>query len=321
MRRYFQNTSGYSVRCLKDEVHQAPIELNFTAINVASYAQLEMVKVINRTRGGVETLFWPDTMLVIPDELDFYEGDTLLCIGYIDNLESGTLDTPFESKKYTLQFAANIPCPGTPTVDYAGQVYSTVQIFSQCWMKEDLNVGTMIQGTEEMTDNGIIEKYCINNDEDSCTRYGGLYLWPELMQYTTMQGGQGICPPGWHIPADEDWKVLEGAVDSQFGIGSTQWDIHDEMRGYNAGTNLKTTSGWYEDGNGTDMYGFSGEPAGFRDFSGWIYHSNRYADWWTSTISPGQEMWVVHLSHDWTGVGRFDYSADWGFRARCLKND
>ncbi len=52
-----------------------------------------------------------------------------------------------------------------------------------------------------------------------------LYQWEEMMQYTTQQGAQGICPPGWHLPTDEEWKVLEGAVDSQYGIGDPEWDI------------------------------------------------------------------------------------------------
>ena len=82
----------------------------------------------------------------------------------------------------------------------------------------------MIHGTMEQSNNGIIEKYCYNNEPDSCTKYGGLYQWNEMMQYTTQQGAQGICPPGWHLPTDEEWKVLEGAVDSQYGIGDPEWD-------------------------------------------------------------------------------------------------
>ena len=140
--------------------------------------------------------------------------------------ESGILDNPESNETYTFQFATNIPCKGTPTVTYEGQVYNTIQIFNQCWLKVNLNVGTMIPGTEEMTDNGIIEKYCYNNEPDSCTKYGGLYQWNEMMQYVTQQGTQGICPPDWHLPTDEEWKVLEGAVDSQYGIGDYTWDVN-----------------------------------------------------------------------------------------------
>ncbi|MEA3479507.1 MAG: FISUMP domain-containing protein [Bacteroidota bacterium] len=115
-------------------------------------------------------------------------------------------------------------CTGTPTVNYEGQVYNTVQIFNQCWLKENLNVGTMIQGTEEMTNNGIVEKYCYLNFTSYCEMYGGLYQWHEMMGYDTISGSQGICPTGWHIPSDEECKVLEGSTDSQFVIGDTEWD-------------------------------------------------------------------------------------------------
>jgi hypothetical protein len=98
--------------------------------------------------------------------------------------ESGILDAPQTNKNYTFQFATNVPSPGTPIVTYEGQVYNTIQIFSQCWLKENLNVGTMIPGTREMSNNSVIEKYCYNNEQDSCTKYGGLYQWDEMMQYT-----------------------------------------------------------------------------------------------------------------------------------------
>ena len=44
------------------------------------------------------------------------------------------------------------------------------------------------------------------------------------MKYTTKEGAQGICPPGWHIPTDEEWKLLEGEVDSQYEFPDPEWD-------------------------------------------------------------------------------------------------
>ncbi|MDP1623438.1 MAG: FISUMP domain-containing protein [Bacteroidales bacterium] len=130
----------------------------------------------------------------------FSQGDTLLYIGYAGTLQSGKLDTPGASSSHTFQFATNIPCPGTPAVTYEGQVYNTIQIFSQCWLKENLNVGSMINGSQNQTNNGILEKYCHSNNPDSCIKYGGLYQWDEMMQYVTQQGSRGICPPDWLRP-------------------------------------------------------------------------------------------------------------------------
>jgi len=233
--------------------------------------------------------------------------------------QSGMLDSPEENQAYTFQFATNIPCPGTPTVEYEGHVYNTIQVFSQCWLKENLNVGTMISGTIEQSNNGIIEKYCYNNDPDSCTKYGGLYQWREMMQYTTQQGAQGICPPGWHLPTDEEWKVLEGAVDSQYGIGDNTWDDYG-YRGYDAGTNLKTTSGWNYNGNGTDLFGFSGLPGGSRDYDGNFDDVGDYGRWWPSTENSSLSAWFRFLYYNDPGVLRSNFSKEVGFSVRCLRD-
>lgn len=74
------------------------------------------------------------------------------------------------------------PCPGIPTVEHGGITYNTVQINDQCWLKENLNIGTMIGTHNEMTNNSIIEKYCYENKEQNCDKYGALYQWSEAMQ-------------------------------------------------------------------------------------------------------------------------------------------
>ncbi len=208
-------------------------------------------------------------------------GDELLYVGNKMTLKSGMMDIPKESKTYILQFASKMPCPGTPTVEYEGQVYNTVQIFSQCWMKENLNVGTMVPSNQEITDNDVIEKYCYDNVSNNCTKYGGLYPWSEMMQYTTKLGAQGICPVGWHIPTDEEWKVLEGSADSKYGIGDPEWD-EIYFRGWDAGKNLRSASGWNSGGNGTDLFGFAGLPGGM--LTGSNFERIGTMGWWlTST--------------------------------------
>ena len=232
--------------------------------------------------------------------------------------ESGILDIPSANKTYNFQFATNIPCPGTPTVIYEGQVYNTIQIFSQCWLKENLNVGNMIIGTQDQTNNGIKEKYCYNNNPDSCTKYGGLYQWNEMMQYTTQQGVQGLCPPGWHLPTDEEWKVLAGAVDSQYGIGDQTWDGYSHQ-GYDAGTNLKTTSGWYGLNNGTDLYGFSSLPGGYRYLNGVFNVIGGAGNLWTSS-KYDINAWMRELQYDMPYVYRINYGIWSGNSVRCLRN-
>lgn len=250
----------------------------------------------------------------------FNLGDDLLYIGYTDTLQSGMLGAPEENETNTFQFTTNIPCTGTPTVTYEGQVYNTIQIFSQCWLKENLNVGTMIDGNDEMEDNGTIEKYCYDNEPDSCTKYGGLYQWDEMMQFTTEQGTQGICPPGWHIPTDDESKILEGAADSHYMIGDSEWDL-TELRGWDAGDNLKTTSGWRNGENGTDLFGFSLLPTGSRNWSDGVFlEVGGYGYWETSTDYDNNTKWYRAFGHGLSKIYRDHSHKRNGAGVRCLRD-
>ncbi|MCX6233771.1 MAG: hypothetical protein NT175_03490 [Bacteroidetes bacterium] len=256
----------------------------------------------------------------------FNPGDELLYIGYADTLESGILDELVENHIYTFQFATNIPCPGTPTVIYEGQVYNTIQIFSQCWLKENLNVGTMIPGVQAMEDDGIIEKYCYNDEEDICFIYGGLYQWNEMMQYSIRQSTKGICPPDWHIPTDNEWKILEGTVDSQYPVGDPEWD-EEWWRGFDAGANLRETgtTHWFNPNWGaTNESGFTALPGGYRNY---VYSNfaamGTYASFWTSSWPEYNPYfkWDRWLNYNSTDIERVTSQDGSGYSVRCVRDD
>ncbi len=171
-----------------------------------------------------------------------------------------------------------------------------------------------------MTDNGVIEKYCYNDDQNNCNIYGGLYTWNEMMQYNTQQGAQGICPTGWHIPCDEEWNVLEGSVDSQYGIGDPEWD-DNVIRGFDVGTRLRSTNGWDSNGNGNDLAGFSGLPSGIVNADGNFYLITAYAYWWTSTESNNDKSWYNFLNYNSPEVTRLNEDKDYGFNVRCVMDE
>ncbi len=87
------------------------------------------------------------------------------------------------------------------------QSYATIKIGDQCWMQENLNIGTLINSSSNQSDNSIIEKYCFSDNETNCDIYGGLYQWNEAMEYDE-ENIEGICPDGWHIPTYNDWNTL-----------------------------------------------------------------------------------------------------------------
>ena len=198
-----------------------------------------------------------------------------------------------------------------------GQTYNTVQIGDQCWMAENLNIGIRIDGTEEMTNNSVIEKYCYNNSNTNCNEYGGLYQWNEMMEYSTTPGVQGICPAGWHIPTDYEWKILEGTVDSQYPVGDPIWNNID-WRGYDVGINLKSTSGWHESGNGSGLYCFDALPGGYRFMDGSFPGLTRSATFWSSSEYTTNSGWHRHLNFDYDNVYRGSNIMSYGFSVRCV---
>jgi len=198
-----------------------------------------------------------------------------------------------------------------------GQNYNTVQIGTQCWMANNLNIGTMINGNGDQTNNGIIEKYCYNNEIDSCNKYGGYYQWNEMMQYSTVPGIQGICLDGWHIPTDDEWKYLEGVVDSLYPVGDPIWDT-PEWRGFDVGKNLKTTYGWYDNNNGTDLFGFSALPAGYRRYAGeFVYIIGEGHFWSSNEASTWNAIWR-YLSHIHDDINRHTNTKAWALSLRCI---
>jgi uncharacterized protein (TIGR02145 family) len=206
-------------------------------------------------------------------------------------------------------------------VEYEGQVYHTIQIFNQCWFKENLNAGYMRERYYPQTDNDTIEKYCYMDEPENCLKYGGLYFWDEMMNYSKREGTQGICPPGWHIPSDDEFKLLAGAVDSVYGIGDPIWNDVWDHHGSNVAHRLKTTTGWWQEGNGNDYFGFSALPGGLR------WHNTNFNDelidayFWTSTEHTYSTSWYRLLYYNDDGIYRNgDFRKITGLSIRCVKD-
>ena len=193
------------------------------------------------------------------------------------------------------------PCPGIPTVAYEGRIYNTVLIGDRCWLKENLNVGTMINGNEEMTDNSLIEKYCYDNDIANCNEYGALYQWDEMMQYTTTQGVQGICPADWHIPTNNELQTLSVMVDFN-------------------GNSLKAVGQGYGNGAGTNTSGFSALLSGYRDSNGYFTHLGSYTHFWSSTENYATHSFSMFVFDNNKKIFFSNSSKENGYSIRCIKD-
>jgi uncharacterized protein (TIGR02145 family) len=214
----------------------------------------------------------------------------------------------------TINYTVLNPCPGTPTVIYAGQIYTTVQIGNQCWLAENLNVGTMVDTLQDQTDNGVIEKYCYQDDPANCAIYGGSYQWGEALQYQNGASDssspnpafsghvQGICPGGWHIPTRAEFDTL----------------LHKENLSGNA---LKAIGQGLANGKGTNTSGFSALMGGFRQWTG-AWHGFGYdPQFWTiSEVAPtqGYFLWLSYNTVDTFTLDGWHKSA--GMSIRCVKD-
>ena len=199
-----------------------------------------------------------------------------------------------------------------------GKTYLTVQIGNQCWFAENLNVGIRIDGTNDQLDNAIIEKYCYDNSESNCNLYGGFYQWDEMMQYSITEMTQGICPVGWHIPSDYEWKVMEMTLGMDPTVANAAgW------RGTDEGGKLKAAGTLYWDSpntGATNASQFNALPSGDRNSTGTFEAPGYFTDFWTSTFIIDSQCWYRYLDADHSQIYRIDGNRKFGTPIRCVKD-
>ena len=203
-----------------------------------------------------------------------------------------------------------------------GKAYNTVKIGTQCWMADNLNIGTRINGVNNPVNDGVIQKYCYNDDELNCDVYGGLYQWGEMMNYAASSsanpsGRQGICPPDWHLPSDAEWCQMETTLDATVNCSASGW------RGTNAGGQMKEggLSHWTAPNTGgSNASGFTALPGGYRLNGGGFYDQPNTGYFWSATQSDPSNMWSQALSYFKATVNRSANPMTDGFSVRCVKD-
>jgi uncharacterized protein (TIGR02145 family) len=216
--------------------------------------------------------------------------------------------------------------------DYDGNVYQTVQIGSQVWMAENLKVtryenGQSIQYVSSFPgwhDLLVDDKaYCWAFNEVSSI-YGMLYSWAGAMNGASSSnadpsGVQGVCPDGWHLPSDPEWKQME----KDLGMSQAEAD-GTSYRGTDEGGKLKEeeTAHWNDPNTGaTNTTGFTALPASYRDWDGQFGPTGQNASFWTTTEASSSDTWNRVLFDNFAGVYRSSYNKIMGLSVRCVKDD
>lgn len=212
---------------------------------------------------------------------------------------------------YPKQFPPVQSCPELPVVIYGGEEYPTVLIENRCWMAKNLNIGIMIGGSIDMTDNNVIEKYCYDNDTSNCNVFGGLYQWDEVMQYQSEEGSQGICPEGWHVSTNRDFVDLLIYHDNN---GEFLMDNRDTL--------------WKEYGQSEifNLTGFSALPAGQKNLPSEHYPYPfvlRYyhAYFWCSKEMDDRNTICFEVPNKYGAIEGQYFDKKYGLSIRCVKDE
>lgn len=184
-----------------------------------------------------------------------------------------------------------------------------IKIGEQWWAAKNLNTSVFRNGdvimeaksNEEWMKAGNANQavwcYYGNNPENG-EKYGKLYNW------VAVNDKRGIAPNGWHVASDAEWSVLINILGGE----------------KNAPTKMKSTSGWEDSSNGTNISGFSAFPAGYRNFNGAFGYSVTNAYWWCTTEADSANA-LYHNIYYFTNIVTRDIDKKQvGFSVRCIKD-
>lgn len=223
-------------------------------------------------------------------------------------------------------------CPGMtfPLTDYDGNVYSTVLIGTQCWMKENLRSSHYSDGTAISQGVAVSQttpyRYRPDNNSMNVATHGYLYNWRAVMRNSPSSnsipsGVQGVCPTGWHVPSEAEWVQLTDYLSS-----NSQYFCENDSA--NIAKSLACTSGWQsniyscsvgENQSTNNASGFSARPSGY--YTGPYNGFGSAAFFWTTTDEPQTaKAWYFSLFYGLPTVGHDSNNKATAFSVRCLRN-
>lgn len=213
---------------------------------------------------------------------------------------------------------AIVACSDSFTDDRDGQSYDMVEIGGVTWMAENLNYAG--DGAGDVFAASLKSgSFCPESDARKCKEYGRLYTW---------EAAQKACPAGWHLPTAEEFDAMLMAVMAADVRGAAMAQASNITT---VGKLLKSTSGWFKNGNGTDAVGFAALPAGYMSAAestdgnsavGKFDGIGGYAYFWSATTDAQEPAFAQYLFLDFSspvaGLNSFDKGS--ARSVRCVKN-
>ncbi|MFZ2338510.1 MAG: fibrobacter succinogenes major paralogous domain-containing protein [Bacteroidales bacterium] len=204
----------------------------------------------------------------------------------------------------------------TKLADIEGNLYNVIIIGQQTWMAENLKTTKLNDNTPIPNVEGDAEwialsttAFCwLRNEIQYKDVYGALYNW-----YTVSTAK--LCPEGWHVPTDDEFKVLEQSL----GMTAAQANLTD-WRGTDQGAKMKSTTGWADGENGTNSSGFSALPGGYRFGHTGAFNGIGMLTYWWSSENSELYGWYRRLDGTESGVFRSATSKVGGKYIRCVKD-
>lgn len=225
----------------------------------------------------------------------------------------------------------NRPTDCGVVADYDGNLYQTVVIGDQCWMRENLRTTRYADGTliEEGTTTSSTVPYRYRGyvnplTTESFNRCGYLYNWPALMHgaassNTNPSGVQGICPAGWHVPSMVEWDQMLAFVKSvpKYRCNGNESYIAKSLSDKTGWSENNSTcyAAWQQESNNATL--FSARPTGYYDGSYRGYTS--YCDFWTSTQN-GSSAYYRYIDYTSTSMSSSTWGQGYGCSVRCVKD-
>ena len=194
--------------------------------------------------------------------------------------------------------------------DYDGNVYDTVIIGTQVWMKQNLKVthynnGNPIPNIEDNATwaNTISGARCYYNNDSIVHNsiYGALYNW------YAVKNNYNICPSGWHVSTEAEWIEAENFLGGDSIAGGKMKEVG--------------TSHWSAPNvDATNSSRFTGLPGGFRSFNSGFQYLHENGLWWTATEVDVNWAKSVYFWNQYGGVDHNPGSKRYGFSIRCIRN-